>query len=348
MHAATDIKDSHVQKHRATCAVHYTAKSMEVEVNIFEHLFNILIRTAAGARRLSGAVGGDPTRPSPLPGTTRSLPAARLACVTAPPRPAEEADRRCRNILGIRTLGATRELPKFLNDGLRPINTSHSRTACSLWRRPSGQCASEVNYETMAADECSWYEWTKWHETRREKPTVHEGSWRTLEHCGMAGHGLNRDKRRSYKFGHHLANIVPYASRLVAFTAPQFPCPITDSTLGFIAALAVNSCVTRKHTARQLPRKELRRAATAVYRTAVRNYLVFYVTSTDSLPETANTVAENTGERVELILLAHESTEIIAASCNTRSYTRRTPVAIKLYPPDAADAIDKLNYAATE
>ncbi|KAJ8895022.1 hypothetical protein PR048_000331 [Dryococelus australis] len=49
--------------------------------------------------------------------------------------PAEKAYWRRGNILGIRTLGATRDLEKFQHDDLRSINKSHSGTAGSLWWR---------------------------------------------------------------------------------------------------------------------------------------------------------------------------------------------------------------------
>ncbi|KAJ8894311.1 hypothetical protein PR048_006930 [Dryococelus australis] len=65
-------------------------------------------------------LGSPSTIDSGVPGWRHSL--------SSPP-PAEEAGRRCKNILGIRMLGATRELAKFMDDGLRHY----------ILPRPSGQ-----------------------------------------------------------------------------------------------------------------------------------------------------------------------------------------------------------------
>ncbi|KAJ8880587.1 hypothetical protein PR048_017057 [Dryococelus australis] len=58
---------------------------------------------------------------------------------------------------------------------------------------PSGQCTSEVRCESKAVDEYFWCEWRRGGETRRVKSTVREGARRSLEHYGLAVHGLNLD-----------------------------------------------------------------------------------------------------------------------------------------------------------
>ncbi|KAJ8893554.1 hypothetical protein PR048_006153 [Dryococelus australis] len=74
--------------------------------------------------------------------------------------PSEEANRRRKNILEIRTLGATRELAKFLDDDLPLYKYRHGPVASSLWRNHLAECRRErvalhcfkslVNYRAFA------------------------------------------------------------------------------------------------------------------------------------------------------------------------------------------------------
>ncbi|KAJ8888491.1 hypothetical protein PR048_007982 [Dryococelus australis] len=108
-------------------------------------------------------MGGDPPSP-PKDGR------ARAHCLVAvPPRPpsplrgspcetgwghspssspAEEADRRRKHILGIRTLGATRDLEKFLDDGLRHYKYCRSPAASNCLDLSLSQSNSEYRDET--------------------------------------------------------------------------------------------------------------------------------------------------------------------------------------------------------
>ncbi|KAJ8896128.1 hypothetical protein PR048_001471 [Dryococelus australis] len=70
--------------------------------------------------------------------------------------------------------------------------TSHRQQSGGM---PSGRVRERSLVRTTGRRwaRCSWSEWTRRRGIRRVKATVREGAGRTLEHCGLAGHGLNLD-----------------------------------------------------------------------------------------------------------------------------------------------------------
>ncbi|KAJ8890597.1 hypothetical protein PR048_010106 [Dryococelus australis] len=167
-------------------------------------------RTIRGLTALCKGGGGftnldpplHPSRPARGPVT------ADLAGVTAPPHPCWRSRRHGvmrENILGTRTLDATRHLEKFLSDGLRHYECRRDWRVGSLWVKAIWPSA--VTSEVKCGEEhrcrdgrrwrtrCLWSERTRGRETRRVKATVHEGARRTLENCRLVGPGLKQDIR---------------------------------------------------------------------------------------------------------------------------------------------------------